>query len=244
MATVMPVVILAGGMATRLRPLTETIPKALIEVAGRPFLWHQLKLLKWHGVGHVVLAVGYLGEKIQQVFGDGADLGLRIEYSCDAPKLLGTAGAIRGALHLLPERFFVLYGDSYLNCDYRAVQSTFEKSKRRGLMTIYRNDGKFDKSNVEYSDGRILAYDKHHRTDAMRHIDYGLGAFHRSVFAAIDVGQVCDLAEVYRNLLTSGELAAFESAERFYEIGSPQGLKETAKYLERMNPASEPGDSR
>src|SRR6187455_2302673 len=159
-AELMPAVILAGGLATRLRPLTEKIPKALIEVAGHPFLWHQIQLLKSKGIRHIVLSVGYLGEQIQTLYGDGSQLGVRLEYSFDGPVLLGTAGAIRNALILLPERFFVLYGDSYLTCDYRAVESSFRESDLPGLMTVYRNDGLFDSSNVEYDGSRILRYDK------------------------------------------------------------------------------------
>jgi N-acetyl-alpha-D-muramate 1-phosphate uridylyltransferase len=229
----MPAVILAGGLATRLRPLTADTPKALIELAGHPFLWHQLQLLKGHGLRHVVLAVGYLGEKIQERFGDGSELGIHIDYAFDGPKLLGTAGAIRQALPLLPQSFFVLYGDSYLPCDYRAVQDAFRDGGLAGLMTVYRNEGQYDHSNVKYDGGRILNYDKRNRTPGMRHIDYGLGVFDRSVFGAIPPGAVYDLARVYQDLLSAGNLAAFEVKERFYEIGSTQGLRETAEFLKR-----------
>lgn len=226
-----PAVILAGGLATRLRPLTQDTPKALIEVAGHPFLWHQLKLLRSHGLRHVVLAVGYLGERIQDRFGDGSELGIRIDYAFDGPSLLGTAGAIRQALPLLPQFFFVLYGDSYLTCDYRAVQDAFRGSGLPGLMTVYRNEGRYDSSNVEYDGGRILKYDKRNPTPGMRHIDYGLGVFDRGVFAAIPAGEVYDLARIYQNLLSAENLAAFEVQDRFYEIGSPEGLRETAHFL-------------
>ena len=227
----MPAVILAGGLATRLRPLTQRIPKALIEVAGHPFLWHQLQLLKRSGIRRVVLLVGHLGESIQQRFQNGAELGISIDYCFDGPVLLGTAGAIRQALPLLPERFFVLYGDSYLPCDYAAVEAAFRHSGLPGLMTVYRNEGLYDSSNVEYDGSRILRYDKGNRTPAMHHIDYGLGAFHRSVFEAIPEGQARDLAAVYQDLLHAGNLAAFEVHQRFYEIGSPEGLRDTAEFL-------------
>lgn len=227
----MPAVILAGGLATRLRPLTETIPKALIEINGQPFLRHQLELLKGSGIVKVVILVGYLGEKIQESFGDGSELGVTIEYSFDGPALLGTAGAIRQALPLLPERFFVLYGDSYLTCDYRRVEAAFFHSGLPALMTVFRNDGLYDGSNVEYDGARIVRYDKLHRTPAMHHIDYGLGAFDRNVFSAIPVGEEHDLAGVYRGLLEAGTLAAYEVRERFYEIGSSEGLRETSEFL-------------
>lgn len=228
----MPAIILAGGLATRQRPLTLNTPKALIEVAGHPFLWHQLRLLRRRGMGHVVLAVGYLGEKIQEKFGDGREVGIRIDYCYDGPVLLGTAGAIRQALPLLPQRFFVLYGDSYLTCDYRAVQDAFLDGGLPGLMTVYHNEGLYDNSNVEYDGRRILRYDKRNRMPGMRHIDYGLGAFDRSVFGAIPAGEVYDLSRVYQNLLRAGKLGAFEVRDRFYEIGSPAGLRETADFLQ------------
>jgi NDP-sugar pyrophosphorylase family protein len=227
----MPTVILAGGLATRLRPLTEQIPKSLIEVSGHPFLWHQLQMLKNQGVVRVILAVGYLGERIQQQFGDGSELGMQIDYSFDGPNLLGTAGAIRRALPLLPECFFVLYGDSYLTCDYRTVETAFQGAGLPGLMTVYRNDGRYDRSNVEFDGGRILRYDKRNSTPGMHHVDYGLGAFHRSVFASIPQDEVRDLASVYQDLLNRGELTAFEVHERFYEIGSPDGLRDTIEFL-------------
>jgi len=227
----MPALILAGGLATRLRPLTEKIPKALIEVAGHPFLWHQIQLLKRNGIRKIILSVGYLGEQIQELYGDGSTLGVSVVYAFDGPMLLGTAGAIRNAIELLPERFFVLYGDSYLTCDYRAIEDTFGRSGQAGLMTVYRNEGLFDTSNVEYDGKRILKYDKTDRTSAMHYIDYGLGAFQRSVFASLPAGEKLDLASVYQKLLREGQLAAFEVHERFYEIGSSEGLRDTEDYL-------------
>jgi NDP-sugar pyrophosphorylase family protein len=233
----MPAVILAGGLATRLRPLTERTPKALIEVAGHPFLWHQLKLLQQRGIRHIVLLVGYLGELIEERFGNGSELGISIQYSFDGPMLLGTAGAIRHALPMLPERFFVLYGDSYLPCSYRDVEAAFRRSGMPGLMTVYRNEGHYDISNVEYADGRISQYDKQAPTSAMHYVDYGLGAFERDVFAPLFPGEMRDLATVYQALINSNNLAAFEVHERFYEIGSPEGLRDTAELL--MAPGEE-----
>ena len=227
----MPAVILAGGLATRLRPVTDQIPKALIDVNGQPFLWHQLQLLRRSGIFHVFLLVGYLGEQIRNTFGDGSQLGIQLEYSFDGPVLLGTGGAIRRALPLLPERFFVLYGDSYLTCDYRAIESAFVQSGLPGLMTVYRNKGLYDKSNVEYDGSHIVCYDKLHHTSAMHHIDYGLGAFRRSVFTALPYGEKVDLANAYQELLKAQKLAAYEVHERFHEIGSPEGLQDTIDFL-------------
>src|SRR5437763_621059 len=193
----LPVAILAGGLATRLRPITETIPKALVEIAGEPFLGHQLRLLSRGGINRAVLCLGYLGEQVRDYAGDGSAFGLHIDYSFDGPELLGTAGAIRRAAPLLGEAFFVIYGDSYLPCDYGAVCNAFLVSGKPGLMTVFLKDGQSDNSNVEYADGRILAYDKANRTPRMRHIDYGLGVFRRAAFDKVPEGIAYDLATLY-----------------------------------------------
>lgn len=226
-----PAVILAGGLATRLQSLTHDIPKALVEVAGHPFLWHQLRLLRRNGIRMVFLLVGHRGKMIEQRFGDGSALGISIQYCFDGPTLLGTAGAIRRALALLPSHFFVLYGDSYLTCDYAQVQSAFTQSGAPALMTVFRNEGRFDKSNVEFDGKNILRYDKANPDAAMQYIDYGLGVFSKNVFAHLLAGKVCDLVLVYQQLLRARELAAFEVHERFYEIGSVQGIRDAEAYL-------------
>jgi len=226
-----PIAILAGGLATRLRPLTETVPKSLIEINGEPFIAHQLRLLRSAGIARVVLCAGYLGEMIRDYVGDGAGFGLRVDYSFDGPQLLGTAGALRRARPLLGDRFLVVYGDSYLPCDYRAVDAAMTRSGRKALMTVYRNEGQFDTSNVEFADGEILAYSKKHRTDRMRYIDYGLGSLCTSALDAVPDGKPCDLADLYADLLAQGQLAAFEIGTRFYEIGSRAGIEEIEKYL-------------
>ncbi|HUI78489.1 MAG TPA: HAD-IIIA family hydrolase [Bryobacteraceae bacterium] len=226
-----PVAILAGGLATRLRPMTETIPKALIDINGEPFLAHQLRLLKRAGATGVVLCVGYLGEMIREFAGDGAHFGLEVEYSFDGPRLLGTGGAIRRALPRLGEAFFVLYGDSYLPCDYRDVERAFLASGKPGLMTVFRNEGRWDASNIEFTDGRIAHYDKRACTPEMHHIDYGLGAFYAAVFEALAAEEVHDLAAVYQDLLRRNQLAGYEIRERFYEIGSQAGIQELEQYL-------------
>lgn len=222
----MPVALLAGGMATRLRPITEKIPKLLVEVAGEPFFSHQLRLLKKNGLTKIVLCVGYLGEKIVELYGDGAKWGVQIEYAFDGPKLLGTGGALIAALPKLGDAFYVLYGDSYLPIDYRAVGDFFLRSGKLGLMTVYENHGRYDTSNVEFASGTIKAYDKKHRTSAMRHIDYGLGVFHAAAFDGFPRDAVVDLAAVQTQLCARGQLAGYEMKQRFYEIGSHEGLNE------------------
>jgi NDP-sugar pyrophosphorylase family protein len=225
--------ILAGGLARRLRPLTEKVPKALIDVNGEPFIAHQLRRLAYNGIRRVVICTGYLGVMIEQAIGDGSAYGIEVDYAADGPRLLGTAGAVKQALGLLTPSFFVMYGDSYLTCDFRAVFEAYEASGKNALMTVYRNDGKYDRSNVEFSAGRIRAYDKENLSEAMHHIDYGLGVFHASAFDAIPDATPSDLAQLYAELLAANELAAYEVGERFYEIGSPRGLEETRLYLEK-----------
>jgi NDP-sugar pyrophosphorylase family protein len=226
-----PVVILAGGLATRLRPITEKIPKALVEINGRPFIDHQLDLLAENGISQVVMSVAYLGEMIADHVGDGSRYGLSVTYSFDGDRYLGTAGAIRQALSGLGPRFFTLYGDSYLTVPFAAVGEAFLESGMDALMTVFRNEGAFDSSNVEFAEGRILVYDKKNKTPRMHHIDYGLGVFGGEVFRHLPAGEPCDLATVYQDVLAAGRLAAFEVTERFYEIGTVSGIADTERFL-------------
>jgi NDP-sugar pyrophosphorylase family protein len=230
-----PVAVLAGGLATRLRPITEKIPKSLIPVAGKPFLAHQLELLRARGIRRAVLCVGYLGEMIQREFGDGSAFGLRLDYAFDGPKLLGTGGALRRALPLLGKEFFVLYGDSYLPVEYRPIAEFFRRSGKLGCMTVYRNEGRYDTSNVVFRDGSVVVYDKKNRLPEMRHIDYGLSLFQATVFNAYPADKPFDLAEVMGKLVREKQLAGFEVRERFYEIGSPAGLAELESCLKRQS---------
>ena len=233
-----PVAILAGGLATRLRPITETIPKTLVSVAGEPFLAHQLRLLLSHGLREIVLCVGHLGHLIEQQFGDGSAHGVRLRYSFDGPKLLGTGGALKRALPLLGEKFLVLYGDSYLPMDYAAAVEEFEASGQPGLMTVFHNQGRWDTSNVVFADGTIRTYDKKERHSGMAHIDYGLGILRADALAAYPDDRPFDLADVYRDLSRHGHLAGYEVRHRFYEIGSHDGLAELAALLQPATPAT------
>src|SRR5271155_2781642 len=177
------------------------MPKSLLELNGEPFALHQLRLLRSKGIRRVVLCVGHLGELIQRAIGDGSALGLQVDYSFDGPALLGTAGAIRNALPRLGESFFVMYGDSYLPCDYAAIARNFAGANVLGMMTVFRNEGKWDTSNVEFEAGKILAYSKTSRTPRMHHIDYGLGVFRAEAFQSLPAGKACDLTELYADLL-------------------------------------------
>jgi NDP-sugar pyrophosphorylase family protein len=228
-----PVALLAGGLATRLRPLTEKIPKALVEVAGRPFIDHQLALLRRNGVSRVVLCLGHLGERVEAHLGDGSAHGIQVRYSFDGPRLLGTGGALRRALPLLGEAFWVLYGDSYLDIDYGAVWADFARRNVLGLMTVLRNDDRWDKSNVVFRGGELLAYSKTQTRPDMTHIDYGLALLRGEAVERHPADRPSDLAALYSDLVARGEMAGYEVRRRFYEIGSPQGLAETVAYLSR-----------
>jgi NDP-sugar pyrophosphorylase family protein len=228
----LPTAILAGGLATRLRPITQTIPKALVEVAGEPFLFHQLRLLQANGIERVVVCVGYLGELVVAALEAWRDPRLSVQMSFDGPRLLGTAGALKHARALLGEAFFVLYGDSYLRCDFRCVQAAFRQNGKAGLMTVYRNADRWERSNVELdAAGRILRYDKRARSPRMQHVDYGLGVLSSRALELVPDEEPYDLAVLYQQLLERDQLAAVEVSERFYEIGSFDGLEATRQLL-------------
>lgn len=229
----LPVAILAGGLATRLGDITKKIPKALLEVAGQPFVVHQLALLRAAGVKRVVLCVQHLAEQIEAVLGDGSKFGLEVRYSYDGDKLVGTGGALRRALPQLGDDFFVLYGDSYLRCDYADIEKTYRASGKLGLMTVYKNDGQYDASNVQWRDGHIVRYDKRPGIPEMTHIDWGLGVLSSRAFDPYPPDTKLDLAVVYQDLLARDQLAGYEVYERFYEIGSVAGLEDTRRLLSK-----------
>jgi NDP-sugar pyrophosphorylase family protein len=229
----LPVAIVAGGLATRLHPITKTIPKSLVDVAGKPFIIRQLTYLRRQGITRVVLCLGYLGEQVEAVVGDGSAFGLGVGYSWDGPRLLGTGGALKQALPLLGEQFFVFYGDSYLPIDFQAVERDFLASHKPALMTVLKNHSKWDKSNVLYCDGCITEYNKLTPGPKMAHIDYGLGVLSSSVLESVPANEPFDLAEIYYKLSRQGLLAAHEVFVRFYEIGSQKGLNDTIEYFKR-----------
>jgi NDP-sugar pyrophosphorylase family protein len=227
----LPVVILSGGLATRMKPVTEKIPKAMIDVNGRPFIYHQLTLLKNKGIFHVIFCIGYLGEQIAQYVGNGEDFQLKIEYCYDGDTLLGTGGAVKHIGNRLPEDFFILYGDSYLDIDYQNVEYAYRVSHKKGLMTVFKNADKWDTSNVIFKNKELIKYSKKNKTQNMHYIDYGLGILNKSVFESYPEDTPFDLAEVYEQLSDEKQLFGYEVCTRFYEIGSHRGLTELCERL-------------
>jgi NDP-sugar pyrophosphorylase family protein len=228
-AALAPVCILAGGHGTRLGERVRDVPKPLLEVADEPFLMHQLRLLADHGVREALICVGYLGEMIEARIGQEC-CGVRVAYSRDSPGLDGTLGAIRRALPLLPERFLVLYGDTYLRLDYRAAERAWRDSGLSALMAVLRNDGRWGTSNVHYREGRVLAYDKHSPSPGMSWIDYGLGGLTAGALERVARSER-DLAALYGTLAQRGELCGYAVSERFYEIGTPAAVEQTDAFL-------------
>jgi NDP-sugar pyrophosphorylase family protein len=224
-----PVCILAGGRGTRLGEIARSVPKPLLEVAGQPFLLHQLRLLASNDVREVLICVGHLGEMIESRIGR-TRFGMRISYSHDRPGLEGTLGAIRRALPLLPERFLVLYGDTYLRVDFRAANRAWCESQLPGLMVVLRNKGRWDTSNVHYEHNRVIAHDKHAPAVGMSWIDYGLGGLVASVLGCVPEPE-SDLAALYGALAQRGELCGYPVTTRFYEIGTPDALQQTELFL-------------
>lgn len=224
--------ILAGGLAQRLRPITENIPKALVEIRNKPFVNWQLDLLASKGISNVVFCVSYRSELIQEHVGDGLQFNLKISYSEDGEVLLGTGGALKKALPLLGERFMVIYGDSFLDLDYKLAEKTFIECEKPAMMTVYRNNDRLDRSNVKFKFPNVLEYNKSSKENHFEFIDYGLNFFESQVFASDRYGTHFDLSVVCSDLAKQGSLAGFEVTNRFYEVGSFTGISDFSKYLE------------
>ncbi len=223
----MQCLILAGGLGTRMRPYTEAIPKAMIPVAGKPFIHYQLKLLASQGVQSVVLAIGYLGSHIRDYVQDGRAWHLTVDYIDEGKDLLGTGGALRLACDsgLLNNEFFVMYGDSYLRAPFVEIKNAFSRLGNPALLTVFKNVGLWDKSNVIFDKERVQLYDKWSTHSKLEYIDYGLAVFQRTIIGQFfPAGEKGDLAHMLHDLSLKGLLAGFEVKERFFEIGSRDGL--------------------
>ncbi len=222
----MQIVILAGGLATRLRPVTENIPKSMIRVENKPFLQHQIELLRENGIRNIVLCVGHLSHMIKSYFDDGKEFGVKIRYSDEGENLLGTGGALKKAEALLEDKFFLMYGDSYLLFDYRAIESYYKKFARFCLLVVYKNHNLYDNSNVGINDGLVTNYDKTNPNGKLVYIDTGLSILRKEVLDQIPSVTPSPLEELYQKIIAKRKMLAYEVNQRFYEIGSIQGLKE------------------
>jgi N-acetyl-alpha-D-muramate 1-phosphate uridylyltransferase len=227
------VVLLSGGLGTRLAAVARDIPKAMVDVCGKPFIEWQLRMLAREGMRRVVVCAGFRGEQIREYVGTGGAFGVSVEYSFDGPVMLGTAGAVRKALPLLGDEFFVMYGDSYLTVSFGGLRDYFRRAggEKAGVMTVLKNDNRWDRSNVVFRNDSVLRYDKRNAAPDMHHIDYGLSLLRRSVFESAPEGREYDLAAVFAKLAGERALLGYEVTERFYEIGSPEGLEETRKFI-------------
>ena len=233
-----PIVIIAGGLATRLRPITEKIPKSLIEINGEPFVYHQLELLEKKGFKNIHFCLGFLGEQAEDAVRKSKYFDrLNISFSYDGEKLLGTGGTIRKIINQLPEYFFITYGDSYLDINYYDIQEIFQSNKQNydSLMTVYKNKDLFDTSNVIFENNSIELYSKTKKDSRMSHIDYGLGILSNKSMDIYDKNITFDLGELYETLSLKKELYGFEVFQRFFEIGSLQGIEDLSNYLNLKN---------
>ena len=230
----MQCVILAGGLGTRMRPFTDTCPKTLLPVCGRPFAFHQVHWLASQGVTEVIYSIGHQGDRIRRYWDSEPSPVASIRYVDEGDHLRGTGGAIRLAASqgVLDDAFFVIYGDSFLPVEFAPIWKAFQSSAQPALMTVLRNQGRWDKSNVIYDNGRVILYDKT-CTPAMQYIDYGLSALRRDLFATTP--EVFDLSTLFTRLSHESHLAGFEVTQRFYEIGSPEGLRDLERALAKLN---------
>ena len=227
-----PVAVLAGGLGTRMAKRTgPRLPKALLDVAGRPFIDFKLAQLAAGGITKVVLLLGHGAEAIADHVGDGAAYGLHLDIVPDGEILLGTGGAVRRALPQLGDTFWVTYGDTYLSVPMAEVEEAFRRAGRQGLMTVFRNRDAWDASNVELREGLVAEYRKGVPRGTYEYIDYGMSILTAGAFAPFPPGTAFDLGAVLQSLIAAGELAAFEVEERFYEIGSEAGYQATDAYL-------------
>lgn len=226
----MQMVILAGGKGTRLGNLVKNLPKSLVKIQGKPFLEYQLEFLKKNDIRDIILCVGHLGTQIKEMFGDGSSFDMNIRYSTE-DQLLGTAGAIKKAEPMLDDIFFTMYGDSYLFLNFKEVMRFFEVNNKLALMTVYKNNNLYDRSNSAIADNLVKKYSKTDVTPDMVYIDYGVNVFRKQALGLIQKNLYCSLETVFPQLIAKNELLAYEVGERFYEIGSINGIREFTNYV-------------
>ena len=229
----LPIAILAGGFGTRLGQMSKNTPKYLVEIAGRPFADWQLKLLRENGYTNLVFCVSHKSKEIQEYLGNGSRYNLNITYSLDGEEQLGTGGAIKKALPILGKEFAVIYGDSYLPINYSNTENFFIQSKGMGVMTVYKNKDKFDRSNIDFHSGKVVGYDKKNQGFDWEYIDYGLTYFRSSAFDQAPTRKAFDLSELINTLTHERKIDGYEVFKRFYEVGSLGGIKELSEFLRK-----------
>jgi len=223
----MQMVILCGGLATRLGDISKETPKSMIKIGGKPFLEHQIDFLKNSSIKDIILCVGHLSEKIEDYFGNGKDFGVKITYSHDGDKPLGPIGAVKNAEPLLEDTFFIMYGDSYLTADLQKAYSFFKQNNKLGLMVVYKNNNRYDKSNIVTKDNMVLSYGENDAT----YIDYGTSILRKKTLEFIPKNTFFTTGDLFTKLIEEKELLSYEVKERFYHIGNPEALKEFRKYI-------------
>ncbi len=228
----LPVAILAGGLGTRLGKKALNKAKVLIDVAGKPFISRQLNYLSDQGIKDIVICIGHLGNQIKNYIGNGSKYNLNVSYSDDSDRLLGTGGSIKKACQILGEHFFILYGDSFLPVNFSLIEKAYFQEKKPALMTVLKNKGRWDKSNAYFKD-KCVKYNKKKPQKNMDYIDYGLNIVRNSIFSDFPSNEVFDLADVFENLSNKSLLAGFEIYDRFYEIGSINGLNDTIEFFKK-----------
>jgi NDP-sugar pyrophosphorylase family protein len=226
----MQIAILSGGLGTRLRPFTEEIPKAMVLIENKPFLQYQIELLKKNNITDILLCLGYLSEKIIEYFGNGEKFGVNITYSIEKAKLLGTAGALKNAEKYLKEEFMVMYGDSYLELDNQEVVSCYKTIREPVLMVVYKNENRFDRSNVRLKDNLVVKYEKNSKEN-LSYIDYGISVLNKKIISGLPKEETIHLEDVFRKLAEERKIHAYEASKSFYEVGSPEGLERFRKYI-------------
>lgn len=228
-------VILCGGLATRLGALTKETPKSMIPIEGKPFLEHQIEILKKQDITDIILCVGHLSEKIREYFDDGQKFGIHIKYSQDGDKPLGPIGALKKAENLLDDIFFIMYGDSYLSVDFQNIYTSFLKNEKLAMMAVYKNKDKYDTSNLIVHKNQVVAYGKEHKTDEMVYIDYGTSILRKKALASIPLSTFYSTGTFFSDLVKKQELLAYEVKHRFYHIGTPQAIDEFTRYIKTIS---------
>jgi NDP-sugar pyrophosphorylase family protein len=227
----MQIVILCGGLATRLSHLTKYTPKSMVDIEGKTFLEYQIENLKKQSIKDIVLCVGHLSEKIEEYFGNGEKLDVNIKYSYDKEKLLGAIGALKNAEPLLKDTFFIMYGDSYINVDFHKVRDYFMLHDKPALMVVYKNQDKYDRSNLIIQDNMVVGYGEKERTRDMIYIDYGTSILRKKVLENVPVDTLYSTEQFFSDLVKKRELMAFEVQERFYHIGDLEALEEFRSHI-------------